>query len=252
MTLNRRARREHSTGRLAVAVSRNTGSGRAKSIAGSGSRNAPTPAAPEVRNATASFDLLWLVDSAGPEPGRPGPIGALSPRRAGGSGDPRSSLGGQDGSKSRDRNKLDRYPAQSTTCLDRTSTNPFMTGTAIASSFLCWAIVHDRQKQATHCIETPSWPGGGSVPQATAVGGCGVVRTHLDGLTEIREFTRRREPQSISRRRAGGAAILWRRFRNSSRDVGWLLGCRFFVRLLRWVRLVSCRHAWALPRPLCV
>jgi hypothetical protein len=57
----------------------------------------------------------------------------------------------------------------------------------------CWAMVHDRQGQATHCSETPTLTGRWLSPRGDGrwwrVWSCG---EHLEGLTAVREFGRRK------------------------------------------------------------
>jgi hypothetical protein len=59
----------------------------------------------------------------------------------------------------------------------------------------CWRIVHDRQGQATHCLAEPTYTGRWYSPRNDGtywrVWSC---PAHLDGLTGIREFGRRRAP----------------------------------------------------------
>ena len=57
----------------------------------------------------------------------------------------------------------------------------------------CWAVVHDRQGQATHCREEPTYTGRWYSPRDDGtwwrVWSC---PGHLEGLTGLKEFGRRR------------------------------------------------------------
>ena len=57
----------------------------------------------------------------------------------------------------------------------------------------CWAFVHDRQGQATHCSETPSWTGRWFAPSGKRWWRVWSCEAHLDGLTGLRQFGARSE-----------------------------------------------------------
>jgi hypothetical protein len=70
-------------------------------------------------------------------------------------------------------------------------------GDPYASAFVsevgqCWRMVHDRQLQATHCPETPSWTGRWFAPSGKQWWRVWACPGHLEGLTGLREFGRRR------------------------------------------------------------
>jgi len=58
----------------------------------------------------------------------------------------------------------------------------------IAEPMMCWRMVHDRQGQATHCMETPSWTGRWFAPSGDRWWRVWACPDHLDGLTGLREF----------------------------------------------------------------
>jgi len=57
----------------------------------------------------------------------------------------------------------------------------------------CWRMVHDRQGQATHCIEAPSWTGRWFAPSGERWWRVWACREHLDGLTGLKQFACRRD-----------------------------------------------------------
>jgi len=61
----------------------------------------------------------------------------------------------------------------------------------VSESMRCWALVFDGTLQADHCYEPPSWTGrfSPSGERSWRVWSC---PDHLDGLTGLREFGRRR------------------------------------------------------------
>jgi hypothetical protein len=56
----------------------------------------------------------------------------------------------------------------------------------------CWRMVHDRQGQAAHCLETPTWTGRWFAPSGERWWRVWACPDHLEGLTGLREFGRRR------------------------------------------------------------
>jgi hypothetical protein len=56
----------------------------------------------------------------------------------------------------------------------------------------CWQMVYDRNLQATHCVESPSWTGRWRSPRGDQWWRVWACPDHLDGLTGLREFGRRR------------------------------------------------------------
>jgi hypothetical protein len=52
----------------------------------------------------------------------------------------------------------------------------------------CWAMLHDRQGQATHCAETPSWTGRWFSPRGDRWWRVWSCPDHIEGLTGLREF----------------------------------------------------------------
>jgi hypothetical protein len=54
----------------------------------------------------------------------------------------------------------------------------------------CWAMIHDRQGQATHCPEAPSWTGRWFSPNGDRWWRVWSCPDHLEGLTGLREFGR--------------------------------------------------------------
>ena len=56
----------------------------------------------------------------------------------------------------------------------------------------CWAMVYSRQLQATHCAEPRSWTGRWFSPDGSRWWRVWACPDHLDGLTGLREFGRRR------------------------------------------------------------
>jgi hypothetical protein len=55
----------------------------------------------------------------------------------------------------------------------------------------CWTMVHDRQGQATHCPETPSWTGRWFSLRGDRWWRVWSCPDHVEGLTGLREFGRR-------------------------------------------------------------
>jgi hypothetical protein len=62
----------------------------------------------------------------------------------------------------------------------------------IAEHMKCWRMIHDRQLQANHCPETPSWTGRWFSPRGDRWFRVWACSDHLDSLTGLREFGRRR------------------------------------------------------------
>jgi hypothetical protein len=58
----------------------------------------------------------------------------------------------------------------------------------IAQPMQCWRVVHDRQLQAAHCPETPSWTGRWFSPTGRRWWRVWSCPDHTDGLTWLREF----------------------------------------------------------------
>lgn len=49
-------------------------------------------------------------------------------------------------------------------------------GSAFVAEYMkCWRMIHDRQGQATNCLETPTWTGRCSARLAVGGGECGRV-----------------------------------------------------------------------------
>jgi hypothetical protein len=62
----------------------------------------------------------------------------------------------------------------------------------IAQPGRCWQMIYSRQLQATHCDEPPSWTGRWFTPRGDRWFRVWACSDHLDGLTGLREFDRRR------------------------------------------------------------
>jgi hypothetical protein len=58
----------------------------------------------------------------------------------------------------------------------------------IVEPMQCWRMVHDRQGQAGHCPEPPSWTGRLFSRQGERWWRVWSCRDHLEGLTGLREF----------------------------------------------------------------
>lgn len=56
----------------------------------------------------------------------------------------------------------------------------------------CWAMVYDGTMQADHCAEPPSWTGRWFSPWGDRWWRVWACPDHLEGLTGLREFGRRR------------------------------------------------------------
>ena len=56
----------------------------------------------------------------------------------------------------------------------------------------CWAMVYDGTMQADNCAEPPSWTGRWFSPRGDRWWRVWACRDHLEGLTGLREFGRRR------------------------------------------------------------
>ena len=56
----------------------------------------------------------------------------------------------------------------------------------------CWQNVYSSQLQATHCPEAPAWTGRWRSPRGDRWWQVWACPEHLDGLTGLREFGRRR------------------------------------------------------------
>ena len=54
----------------------------------------------------------------------------------------------------------------------------------------CWRMLHDRNLQATHCHETPSWTGRWFSPKGDRWWRVWSCADRIDGLTGLREFGR--------------------------------------------------------------
>ena len=63
----------------------------------------------------------------------------------------------------------------------------------IAQTNRCWRMIYDKQLQANHCPDEPSWTVGGSAPQATAGGVVGLSRPPRGshGIAGVRAAERR-------------------------------------------------------------
>ena len=62
----------------------------------------------------------------------------------------------------------------------------------IVEPMKCWRIVHDDKLQAGHCPEPPSWTGRWFPPRVDRWFRVWACPEHLEGLTGLREFGRRR------------------------------------------------------------
>jgi hypothetical protein len=62
----------------------------------------------------------------------------------------------------------------------------------IAEAGRCWAMVYDHNLQATHCDERPAWTGRWRSPKGDRWWQVWACPDHLEGLTGLREFGRRR------------------------------------------------------------
>ncbi len=58
----------------------------------------------------------------------------------------------------------------------------------IAEPMQCWRMIHDRQGQATHCYEPPSWTGRWFSPSGDRWWRVWAYPEHLEGLTGLRQF----------------------------------------------------------------
>ncbi len=56
----------------------------------------------------------------------------------------------------------------------------------------CWQMVYDHNLQANHCAEAPAWTGRWFSPRGDKWWPVWACPDHLDGLTGLREFGRRR------------------------------------------------------------
>jgi hypothetical protein len=62
----------------------------------------------------------------------------------------------------------------------------------IAEAGRCWQNVYSSQLQATHCPEPPAWTGRWRSPKGDRWFMVWACPDHLEGLTGLREFGRRR------------------------------------------------------------
>ena len=60
----------------------------------------------------------------------------------------------------------------------------------VAQAGQCWRMIHDRQGQAAHCLETPSWTGRWFAPSGLRWWRVWACPEHIEGLTGLREFGR--------------------------------------------------------------
>jgi len=60
----------------------------------------------------------------------------------------------------------------------------------IARSDECWQMVYDRNLQATHCRQQPSWTGRWFSPRGDKWWRVWACPEHLEGLTGLQEFGR--------------------------------------------------------------
>ena len=63
----------------------------------------------------------------------------------------------------------------------------------IAEAGRCWRMVYDHNIQATHCDEPPPWTGRWRSPRGDRWFHVWACPDHLEGLTGLREFGRRRQ-----------------------------------------------------------
>jgi hypothetical protein len=64
----------------------------------------------------------------------------------------------------------------------------------IAEADRCWRMVYDHNLQATHCADAPRWTSPTALAEGRPLVGGVACPDHLDGLTGLREFGRRRNP----------------------------------------------------------
>lgn len=81
--------------------------------------------------------------------------------------------------------------------LDPVSSMP-QPGDPYAQAFIvepmkCRRLIHDRQGQAAHSLETPSWTGRWFSPSGDRWWRVWSCPDHLDGLTGVKEFGRRKD-----------------------------------------------------------
>ena len=90
-----------------------------------------------------------------------------------------------------------KYPSCNVQCardmddMIRTSTSGRIAA-FIAEPMECWRMIHDRQGQAAHCPEEPSWTGRWFAPSGKQWWRVWACPDHLEGLTGLREFGRAR------------------------------------------------------------
>jgi hypothetical protein len=58
----------------------------------------------------------------------------------------------------------------------------------ISEPMECWRMIHDRQGQATHCMETPTWTGRWFSPRRDRCWRVWACADHVGGLTGLRQF----------------------------------------------------------------
>ena len=82
---------------------------------------------------------------------------------------------------------------RTTFCIVVAAVNPGdVTPGLISEAGRCWAMVYDHNLQATHCDERPAWTGRWRSPRGDRWFIVWACPDHLDGLTGLREFGRRR------------------------------------------------------------
>ena len=82
---------------------------------------------------------------------------------------------------------------RTTFCIVVAAVNPGdVTPGLISEAGRCWAMVYDHNLQATHCDERPAWTWRWRSPRGDRWFIVWACPDHLDGLTGLREFGRRR------------------------------------------------------------
>jgi hypothetical protein len=76
-------------------------------------------------------------------------------------------------------------------------------GDPYASAFVaevgqCWRMIHDRQGQATHCRDVPTWTGRWFALSGERWWRVWACPAHIEGLTGLREFGQTPRPPTIS------------------------------------------------------
>jgi hypothetical protein len=69
----------------------------------------------------------------------------------------------------------------------------------VAEYMGCWRVIHDRQGQATHCMETPTWTGQWFAPSGKRWWRVWACERHLEGLTGLKEFGGPKASEEITR-----------------------------------------------------